>query len=152
MANEITIGGIEETQEMFFGSARVITDSVLEGVLVDGSKVIQRELRARSPRRATPIANEKREFERLEDSIVTDVDIHPGGLQGIARTGFGDSWPVALWNEYGHRIVTHDKRDTGKLTVPNPFMRQTADACREEVIDVCSASFQSRLRALYGQR
>lgn len=146
MPDGFDISGLEETQTMLRAFAKDLAIDGMEGALIAGSSVLQEELAERAPRREGEAEN--REFAPLADSLITDVAVNTSG--GTALTGFGDSGPVALWNEYGHRIVTHSKKDTGKETEPNPFMRRTVDACGDRVIDAFGDSLGRSIGGKYG--
>jgi hypothetical protein len=148
MAEGVQITGLTETIRAIVDVPKNITRNGLSDALVAGSAVIQRGLLEKAPRRKTPVTSE-REFPPLSESVVTFVEIDQNKLEGIAQTGFGESGPVALWNEYGHRIVTRSKVDTGRTTEPNPFMRATADQLGEEAIEAAAKSLQGFVRATY---
>lgn len=130
MADGLYITGLTETQDMIRELPNDLRGGIATALVAAGS-VVQAELRKNAPRRND---DEKSEFPSLSSSLVTDIEVDPNGVS-IASTGFGDAGPVALWNEYGHRIVTHAKVDTGKTSERNPFMRRSTDNCADDAID-----------------
>ena len=148
MAEGVEITGLTETIKAIVDVPKNITRNVLSDALVAGSAVIQRGLIDKAPRRKAPVTSE-REFPPLSESVVTFVEIDENKLEGVAETGFGESGPVAIWNEYGHRIVTRAKVDTGKTTEPNPFMRQTVDQVGDEAIAAAAKSLEGFVRRTY---
>ena len=133
MANEVTVTGIVEVQRILTGFPRELVADCFEPALIAAGVVVQGELRRRAPRRKQE--PKLREFPVLADSLVTDIEVDTERTKGVASTGFGEAGPVALWDEYGHRIVGHTYIDTGKHTPEGPFMRLATAACAEEAID-----------------
>lgn len=146
---DVVITGLVETQRMIVEYPGELTRSGLAAALVAGSSVIQSALKDNAPREER-IPGKQYEFAPLLDSLVTDIQVNQTAMFGIAETGFGDAGPVALWDEYGHRIVTHSGRDTGISTQPNPFMRRTTDQCADAAIDAFCNSLLGTLRKQYG--
>lgn len=149
MSDGVVISGLVETQAMI---RRVPADFAedMEAVLMAGGAVVQQELVNNAPRRELG-PKEKREFPPLSESAVTDIEVSRNTFSGVASTGFGEAGPVALWDEYGHEIVTHAGRDTGKRSTPNPFMRRSTDNCAEVAIDAALAVMKKRVKERYGR-
>jgi hypothetical protein len=144
MADELRITGLVETQQMLRDVPADIQAGIGAGMIAAGA-VIQQELYRNAPRIQE---GGKSEFQPLHSSLVTDVEINAEENYAVASTGFGDAGPVALWNEYGHRIVSRRGKDSGETTEPNPFMRRSTDNCAEDAID----AFCDRIRATVRQR
>jgi len=145
MSNDVAISGLKETQQMLVELPLDLTRGSMGPALIAGSVVLQENLLVNAPVGHGPHP----EFAPLQETIVTDVEVE--NLSGIASTGFGDSGPVAEWNEYGHRIVTHSGRDTGLSTAPNPFMRKTTDESADAAIDAFCDRLLSDVKEKYGQ-
>lgn len=140
----------------------VIADA-LTPALMAGASVLGAELMDRVPRGPRG-ANYNREFEPLESTMVTDIEVDREALTGTASTGFGKSGPVALWVEYGHNIVS--RSDEGvRYTSPSgserpgellgrvpehPFMRPAIDACADRVIEAVADSVVNSIMKAYG--
>jgi hypothetical protein len=108
--------------------------------LAAGGAVIERELRPRTPQAAEETTS-AREYGRLVDDLSTHVEVD--ALEGTAKTGFGKLGHVALFEEYGHRKVSH----TGKVVgfVPaNPFMRQAAEVAADGAVDAFEESIKDK--------
>lgn len=150
MADEdVIITGLEVTRLMLIEMPGELSRKGIEKALRAGSRVFEDGLAERAPHRERP-ADTEQEFPPLSDSIVTEIRVDHAAKMGYASTGFGDAGPVALWNEYGHEIVTHAKVDTGKSTRPNPFMRRTVDEDAEPAIDAFADSIYGTVKGLYG--
>lgn len=145
----VEITGLVETQRMIRDLPRDLVRDGFPPALVAAGSVVGEALAANAPRRAVPANEGNREFAPLDQSVVVDVEVGRNG--GVASVGFGESGPVALWDEYGHHIVTHSGRDTGKVTEPNPFMRRTTDQCANEAIDRFCSSLGNTVRTKYGR-
>jgi len=148
--DDVIITGLTETQRMIIEFPGELNRAGTERALMAGSAVLQQRLLENAPR-GDRAAGKRFEFPPLSQSIVTDVRVDQQHGTGSAETGFGESGPVALWNEYGHEIVTIKGKDTGVATKPNPFMRRTTDESAEAVIDAFAASLLDTLNEQYGQ-
>lgn len=144
----VEITGLVETQKMIRNLPSEIA-SGFEQDLMAPAAVVQDALRAGAPRREQRIGGDA-EFPPLHETVVTDIHVNLSRFSGVASTGFGESGPVALWNEYGHRVVTHLGVDTGEHTDPDPFMRRVTDNCADRAIDAFSAKVAQRMRSQYG--
>jgi hypothetical protein len=142
MSDALTITGLKETQTMMIRLAADI-GAGLEPALQAASRVIEQELFENIPR-SKKGHDDKSKYPPLASSLVTDIRIR--GTFGVASVGFGDAGQVALWNEYGHRIVAHSGMDSGKKTQPRPFMRRSADNAADRAIDAFAESFAATLR------
>lgn len=145
----VEITGLVETQRMITDLAADLVTNAFPPALMAASTVVQGALASAAPRREEEPA--KREFPALSESLVTDIEVNVSKRVGIASTGFGDAGPVALWNEFEHRIVTHSGRDTGKVTEPKPFMRRTTDNCADEAIGAFCDSIIKTVKDRYGR-
>ena len=77
-------------------------------------------------------------------SIAIVTEFRPASTAQVLLSAF---WAlcgfVALWLEYGHAIVTHAGRDTGKKVAPSPFMRRAFDSAAERALE----AFTEEVRA-----
>ena len=147
MPDDIILTGLTETQYMLIELPGEVTRVGMEKALIAGSSVVQSVLLDNTPRRERQ-AGAEYEFPPLEESIVTNVEV--SRLEGVASTGFGEAGIVALWDEYGHRIVTHEKTDTGRTSRAFGFMRRTTDECAEGAIDAVCDSLIGTIKEQYG--
>lgn len=89
----------------------------------------------------------------LRESLMTEVQLDSQLRGGTARIGFGKNGFVALWVEYGHRMVSHKsggKKQIGEVR-PHPFMRPTADASAEAAIQAFANSLQQTVATQFPQ-
>lgn len=124
------ISGLAETQRMILDVAGDVQDALPEAMKA-ASSIVEKALREDAPRGDRSGGESK--FPPLEASVITDVSITKN--LAVASTGFGEAGPVALWNERGHRIVGHTRKDTGKRTVPNPFMARSTLRCADQAVN-----------------
>ena len=91
--------------------------------LARASAVFEAELAARCPE--TDFSTSSEEYGHLVDNLASTVTIDTSGRGGKARVGFGKKAFVALWVEYGHRMLSHSKRPTKRASVQaNPLFRK----------------------------
>jgi hypothetical protein len=134
MGDELRITGLVETQQM----VRAVPSDIAKGLepaTIAAGAVIQQELLNNTPRRKEEREIGKSRFPPLAASLITDIAVSQDHRFAVASTGYGNAGPVALWLEYGHRIVSHRGVDSGKKTMPNPFMRRSAESCADRAID-----------------
>lgn len=83
---------------------------------------------------------------RLDAFIELDAQFRGG----VVDVGFGDLGHIALWLEYGHRMVGHKpgKKQLGDVPAI-PFMRPAFDACNEQAVDAFAATLASVVKAEY---
>lgn len=129
----IVVTGIEEVNRMLTDLPAVIVARAFLKALDAGAKVIERGLLERTPERDE--GDRREDVPHLIDSIVIEINIDSQLRGGIAKVGFGNMGHVALWVEYGHHLLGHKptKKELGNVQ-PYPFMRPTADAVANDVI------------------
>jgi hypothetical protein len=72
-------------------------------------------------------------------------------LRGVSlEIGFGSLGHLALWVEYGHRMVTHKpgRKQVGDVPA-HPFMRPAFDASAEAAIDAFGEALAEALRSAF---
>ena len=143
MGDELRIRGILETQEMIRAVPADISKA-LPGALIAASAVIERELLTNIPHAAKG-HDPRSPFPPLDQSITTDILVNEQRGLGVSSTGFGAAGPVALYLEYGHRIVSHRGIDSGKRTVREPFMRSSTDKAADAAIDAFAEAIAAAL-------
>jgi hypothetical protein len=67
---------------------------------------------------------------------------------GTVDVGFGSLGQIALWLEYGHRMVAHKKQGNKLLgeVKAHPFMRPAYEACADRAIEAFAATLEATLR------
>jgi len=88
----------------------------------------------------------------LRESLMVAVTLDSQLRGGSAEVGFGKNGSVALWVEYGHRLVGH--RPLKKLLkgVPAyPFMRPAADASADAAIAAFARSIEQTVKSEFPQ-
>lgn len=131
---EITIRGLSEVQAKLAQTPSILVAKLFHKALDRAIGVIAAEVEARVP---------VGEHEELAENIITPVEIDLIRKGGSAAVGFSHNesesgYPIdliAMWLEYGHRIVTHDGREVGQVA-PHPFMRTAAVASAERAAEV----------------
>jgi hypothetical protein len=140
-----TVEGIDEVIAMLDQAPRVIVAGAFFKALQAGATVMGAELSIRTPKNeiSPDTANQ------LTESQVTEILLDSNGLGGTVEIGFGNQGHVALWVEYGHRMVGHKpgKKLLGQVAAM-PFMRPTVDACNDAVIDAFTDSLEQSFKSL----
>lgn len=147
----ITVEGLSETMEMLSAAPKHIVVAGFAKALKAGADVIAAELAARTPERDEGDRNE--EVGHLMDNIVIQVQVDPNGQGGIASVGFGKLGHIAMWVEYGHRLLGHkpNKKEIGTVQ-PHPFMRPAAAASSDAAVAAFSSSLEATVNAEYGRK
>lgn len=130
----ITVRGIPEVQRNLESFPRLLVLNCFQVALSRAIAVIEEEVRTRTPESDYSTSSE--EYGHLLDNLMSEVTIDTQGRGGFARVSFGKKSYVALFIEYGHRMVTHGGKDTGKFVQANPFMRQAFEAAADKAFDV----------------
>lgn len=144
MAGElIQITGLAEVQRMLAEAPKTVVATAYLKALQAGANVIADELESRTPIKAEDVGG-LLDKGVLRESVMIAVEIDSDLRGGQAEVGFGKNGYVAMWVEYGHRMVGHKPNKKLKGTVKaNPFMRQTAAVSADRAI----AAFQDELVA-----
>jgi HK97 gp10 family phage protein len=141
----ITVTGLQETLAMLDRAPKLIVARGFLQAAKAAAAVIEEELEIRTPERDEGERNE--DIPHLRDAMVSNISLD-AQLRGVSvSTGFGRAGNVALWVEFGHRLVGHKpgKKDIG--TVPaHPFMRPAADAAGPRAIDAFADSLAKTLK------
>jgi hypothetical protein len=138
--------GLNETLAMFDEAPRVIVAGAFFKALQAGAKVMGAELSIRTPKGEAigPDATS-----RLSENQVTDILLNPDLSGGTVEIGFGKQGHVALWIEFGHRLVGHrpGRKLLGQVAAM-PFMRTTVDSCYEAVTEAFTDSLEDSFHSL----
>lgn len=87
----------------------------------------------------------------VRESIMDMIEIDSRFRGAAAAIGFGNMSHVALWLEYGHRMVGHlpNKKQLGTVA-PHPFIRRAFDESADAAIAAFANVLESELRNIYG--
>src|SRR5258707_312105 len=133
MAEGITVRGIPEVQRNLKGFPRLLVMQCFRKALSRAAAVFEQELAARCPEGELSTSTE--EYGHLVDNVMSTVEIDSQGHGGKAQIGFGRKSMVALWVEYGHRLLSHKGKPIGHVQ-PHPFMRAAFQAAADRAIEV----------------
>lgn len=130
-----TVSGIEDVVALMQRLRTISLQKALGYALAAAGVPIVGEIHVRCPERLEVERDET--IPHLADSLESLIEIDRQGRGGRLTIGFGKQGYIALWVEYGHRIVTHKPalRDTGKRSKPNPFLRESMDAAEAQAVD-----------------
>lgn len=167
---DFKIEGIEETVAMLETAPKNIVARGYLKALSAAGNVIADAVEVRTPRKLEDTGGNSLDLGELRESLMVDVQLDSGFRGGSVDVGFGKNGRVALWVEYGHRIVMHgvtsaDRRNgyKGKLllrvnpesfdsNVPAyPFMRPAFDASADAAIEAFSNSIQQTVAEEFPQ-
>src|ERR1700733_5711926 len=101
----ITVRGIPEIQRNLAEFPKVLVMGAFNKALSRAAAVFEAELRSRTPESDYSTSSE--EYGHLVDCLMDVIEIDSGGRGGRASIGFGRKSMVALWVEFGHRMVSH---------------------------------------------
>jgi HK97 gp10 family phage protein len=124
--------------------------NIIRDGLKAGGKVFQSAIAARAPERPDLPAGDAIPPGALKQDVEVHIGRDPDGLPAAIVTPGKFTWRVAMWVEYGHRLVRggysrliRTGRNAGKYrgpgsqtdTVPeHPFIRPAYEAVREEAV------------------
>lgn len=128
----ITVRRIPEVQRNLKDFPRLLVMGCFQKALARAAAVFEEEIRSRCPE--TDYSTSSEEYGHLIDNLMDEITIDTQGRGGKARIGFGTKAMVALWVEYGHRMVTHKGKQVGSVEA-HPFMRQSFEAAADRAID-----------------
>jgi HK97 gp10 family phage protein len=143
-----TIEGADEVVKLLQSAPRVVVATGFLKALQAGAKPIVDQLEARTPERDEGERNE--ETPHLKDNITVDIQLDSQFRGGFADIGFGKLGYIANFVEYGHRMLTHDEKEIGKIE-PKPFMRPAAEAAAEAAIDAFADALTTELSGTLGR-
>jgi hypothetical protein len=140
----ITVTGLAETQLALKNYARIELATAYVKALKAGLDVLAAELYTRVPshRATADEAEGGKVLKQLKDSIVSEVILSDKLDGGEGKVGFGNLGYIALWVEFGHRLVRGGRLNSkkgagaGKLigfVQPHPFMRPAFEAARASI-------------------
>ncbi len=140
MGDLAVVTGLDEVNQMLDELPKVIVARAWLKALQAGAKVMEEYLISNTPE--ADEGDRKEDLPHLKDSSVIEITLDSQFRGGIARVGFGKMGNVALWVEYGHRIVGHkpNKKVLGQYA-PHPFMSTSVSQAYEATV----AAFQSAL-------
>ena len=95
--------------------------------------VFEEELAARCPE--ADFATSDEDYGKLLENITSEVIIDTQGRGGRAKIGFGRKGMVALWVEFGHRMLSHSGKDLGEVKA-HPFMRLAFESAADRAVAV----------------
>ena len=136
----MVVTGLKECIEMVEEAPRNIVMLGYARALAAGIYVIAEAVVSRAPVETGDMAK----------ALVINVEINQTSLNGMAEMGFGKQDHVAMWVEYGHRMVGHrpGKKVLGDVP-PHPFMRPGFDASAEAAIGAFIESLSATLKSEY---
>jgi hypothetical protein len=146
----ITVRGIPEVQGFLRAFPNVLVMGCFAKALSRAGGVFEAELRANMPE--TDYSTSSEEYGHLLDNLLSEVIIDTKGQGGKVKVGFGRKGMIAMWVEFGHRMLSHDKKPTKLDRVKaNPFMRRAfaaaADAAVDAFIETVREFMQSGVKA-----
>lgn len=135
MAEGITVRGIPELQRNLAAFPRLLVMGCFAKALSRAAGVFEEALRAECP--DADFASSDEDYGKLLDNITSEVVIDTQGRGGRAKIGFGRKGFVALWVEYGHRMLSHEGKKTKLDRVKaNPFMRKAFETAADRAVEV----------------
>ncbi len=151
----ITVRGIPEVQSYLRDFPRILAINCFRKALGRAAAVFEQELRARCPE--ADLATSDDDYGKLIDNLISTITIDSQGRGGRMQIGFGRKGFVAMFVEYGHRMVAHgataaDRKNNyeGKLlgaaVPPYPFMRPAFAAAADKAIEVVVEEIQEFMR------
>lgn len=139
----ITVRGIPEVQRNLAEFPRILVMGAFNKALSRAVAVFERELRARTPEADYSTSSE--EYGHLVDALTDVIEIDTNGRGGRASIGFGRKSMVALWVEFGHRMLSHSGKDVGTVQA-HPFMRPAFEAAADAALEAFTVAIQEFLK------
>lgn len=131
----VTVRGIPEVQRNLKEFPRLIVLNCFRKALARAAAVFEQELAARAAAMETDYSTSSEEYGHLVDNLMSEITIDTNGRGGRLKVGFGKKGFVALWLEYGHRMVTHQGKQIGSVKA-HPIMRPAFDAAADRAVEV----------------
>lgn len=148
---EVTVTGLAEVQRMLAEAPRTVVARGYLKALQAGANVIANAVEERTPVKAEDTGGLLDRGE-LRESLMIEVELDSQFRGGVARIGFGKNGNVALWVEYGHRMVGHKYSKSGKQQIGDiqskPFMRPAAAASAEAAIAAFAQSLEETVSSI----
>jgi hypothetical protein len=143
--------GLEAVQTMLREAPRTIVARGWVRALSAGGEAIAEVLEANTPIKEEDTGGLLDRGE-LRESVMIEVILDSNFRGGLARVGFGKNGPVALWIEYGHRMVGHKPLKKLLGEVPQkPFMRITTDQAYDRAVAAFAQSLEETVRTEFPQ-
>ena len=133
----IAVEGIEDACKMLDGVGPIVaTRGYLNGLAAAGD-VMMSAVRQRVPVELGAIKNAAHGGKgALANNLGKWIEVDARGRGGVVDVGFGALGHIALWVEYGHRLLGHKPKKKVIGDVPaHPFMRPAFDACNQQAVD-----------------
>lgn len=146
----ITVEGLAETCSYLDGVSEIVATRCVVNGLDAAGEVMEAALWPLVPvdlRAAMNAAHGG--LGALSTRLTRTIEVDPRGRGGVMELGFGPLGHIALWVEYGHRIVK-GKWDTGKMTRAFGFMRRAFDASSEAAIEAYVNGVRATLKTVPG--
>jgi hypothetical protein len=140
----ITVRGIPEVQRNLAAFPKVLVVRCFAKAFSRAAAVFEAELRIQCPE--SDFSTSSEEYGHLVDNLTDEITIDTQGRGGHCQIGFGRKGFLALWIEYGHRIVTRSGKDTGKRVPAQPFMRKSFDIAADKALEVFVEAVQEFMR------
>jgi hypothetical protein len=145
----ITVSGLDESIKMLSDAPRdVVARGFLRAFEAAGDVIIG-ELWPRVPIDLKAAMNAAHGGKgALVTQLDSFIELDSQFRGGTMEIGFGPLGHIALWNEYGHRMVGHKpkKKEIGEVPA-HPFMRPAFDASAEAAIDAFANALTEYLRS-----
>jgi hypothetical protein len=138
----ITVRGIPQVQRALADFPRLLVMDCFRVALGRAAAVFEEELDARCPESDYSTSSE--EYGHLIDNLVSEITIDTQGRGGRVKIGFGKKGFVALWIEYGHRMVTHKGKTVGSVAA-HPFMRASFESAADRALEVFTETVRDYL-------
>lgn len=143
MDSGITVRGIPEVQRNLADFPRLLVMGCFQKALARAAAVFEEELRSRTPE--TDYSTSSEDYGHLIDNLMDEITIDTQGRGGRARIGFGKKDMVALWVNYGHRMLTHKGRQVGTVQGTH-FMQAAFAAAADRAVEVFIETVQEFLQ------
>ncbi len=140
----ITVQGLAEVQKNLSAFPRLLVVGCFNKAFKRAAAVFEEEIRANTPE--TEYSTSSEEYGHLVDNLMDEISLDTQGRGGRLKIGFGKAGFVALFVEYGHRMVTHSKKDTGKFVPANPFMRKAFAAAAGKALEAFTEAIQEYMK------
>ena len=161
VAPTVEVEGLEEALAMFDDLPKVVILAGFAGALLAAGNVFVEEL---DPRVPIQLAYEGGDLvvaggDLKSALMLTDPEVDSGYRGGSIEAGFGKLGYVANMVEYGHRMVSHAKKEISGPKTPAgfvqayPFIRPAFDTGKERSIDAfvnSLANTVNRFKAKWG--
>lgn len=146
----IEIEGLEDVQRLLAEAPRTVVARGYLKALQAGANVIANELESNTPIKKEDVGG-LLDKGVLRESVMIVIELDSDFRGGVALIGFGKNGFVALWLEYGHRMLSHGAKGTRHeigtgIVAANPFMRRTTAACADRAIDAFADALASELK------